>query len=381
MVHTDRPCGVSGFEILEKNVSWIVSVSDQNVKRLGELLKGGGIVAFPTETVYGLGASVFSSKALLNVFAFKGRPFSDPLIVHLHSAHQASAVALLEGLVAEVFQVLSKVFWPGPLTLILPARSDLDPLVNARSGTVAVRVPSHPLAQRLLAEADVPVAAPSANRFGHVSPTTARHVWDDLSGHEVAILDGGAASVGVESTVLRVLDSEIALMRPGPISETEIRRVLKPFGDRIRFVTLKRQVKEQADSIEISPGQLLTHYAPEVPCAVLKDGRLSFDDLENRLKTSFEIQASATSMIDFGGSFLNHQNVFCHYLDLSPSSQATEALFNAFSFLRECERKPGCKLILLPNLGTHALSEQIQDAEKLKALEDRFLRASSGKIL
>ena len=170
-------------------------------------LLSGGLVAFPTETVYGLGANALNEKAVLNIFTVKGRPLTDPLIVHCASAEDAAALVLLDdkdggsiesreewGLERRAFHALSEAFWPGGLTIVALAKPHLPLCLSAGTGRVGVRVPSHPLARRLIREAGCPVAAPSANRFGHVSPTTATHVLEDLGHADIAVLDGDAPS-------------------------------------------------------------------------------------------------------------------------------------------------------------------------------------------
>ncbi|MGB7539565.1 MAG: L-threonylcarbamoyladenylate synthase [Anaerolineales bacterium] len=213
-----------------------------------ECLVRGGLVAFPTETVYGLGANAFDSSAVRRIFEVKGRPPTDPLIVHLAFLADAPTVAVD---IPSVVETLGRRFWPGPLTLLLPRRDSLPPEVSAGLDTVAVRVPSHPVARALLQAAGLPIAAPSANLFGHTSPTQARHVIDDLGGRVDLILDAGPTDWGVESTILDPLQSPPVLLRPGGISIAELESVLGPI-----------RVALPEERISAAPGRQPRHYAP-----------------------------------------------------------------------------------------------------------------------
>jgi L-threonylcarbamoyladenylate synthase len=219
------------------------------IQRAAECLIRGGLVAFPTETVYGLGANAFDAAAVRRIFTAKSRPSEDPLIVHLASLEDVRSVAAEVPAAAEA---LGRRFWPGPLTLLLPRHPSLPPEVSAGLETVAVRVPSHPAARALLQAAGVPIAAPSANRFGHASPTLARHVLDDLGGRIDMILDAGPTDWGVESTILDPLSSPPVLLRPGGVSRNELESVLGPL-----------RIASSGERINASPGRQPRHYAPD----------------------------------------------------------------------------------------------------------------------
>ncbi len=229
----------------------ILSPTPDGIAHAVAVLRSGGLVAFPTETVYGLGGNAFSDVAVARIFEAKGRPRFNPLIVHVRDLTAARQFALFD----DQALAIAAAFWPGPLTLVLPLRADagLSPLVTAGLDTVAIRVPAHPLAQRLLQEFGWPLAAPSANPSGRVSPTRADHVLDGLSGRIPAILDGGPCAVGVESTILGMVGTPV-LLRPGGIPveaiEAALGMVLATGGD------------AQKPS---APGQLASHYAPNVP--------------------------------------------------------------------------------------------------------------------
>ncbi|WP_188968554.1 L-threonylcarbamoyladenylate synthase [Neoroseomonas lacus] len=229
----------------------------EEVERAAALLRAGELVAFPTETVYGLGADARNARAVAAVFEAKGRPHFNPLICHFPDAEAAFAEVLPD----DRARALAKAFWPGPLTLVLPRRPDcrIDLLAGAGLDTLAVRVPGHPLALALLRAAAVPVAGPSANRSGQVSPTTAGHVLDGLGGRIAAVLDGGACAVGVESTVLDLAAGGAALLRHGGVPVEAIEAVIGPVARPIPLAAA-----EASRSLR-SPGMMLSHYAPALP--------------------------------------------------------------------------------------------------------------------
>ncbi len=224
------------------------------IAEAAEILRAGGTVAFPTETVYGLGANALSAQAVEKIFAAKERPGWDPLIVHIGERAMLSTVA------AEVSQDahrLMEAFWPGPLTLLLPRHARVPEIVTAGLDRAGVRMPAHPVAHALLAQAGVPVAAPSANRFGHISPTNAWHVAEDLDGRIDAILDGGDTTHGVESTVVEVRREGCVIYRPGVITQEQIRAVCR--GEVMFRTELEQSEQEKAAP---APGMGLRHYAP-----------------------------------------------------------------------------------------------------------------------
>ena len=238
--------------------------------RAAAILRVGGLVALPTETVYGLGANALDRAAVERIFKAKRRPAWDPIIVHI------SDEAMLEGLVSQVPQAarrLMEAFWPGPLTLLLPRRPAVPDVVTAGRALVGVRMPSHPVALELIRRAGVPVAAPSANRFGHISPTTAAHVLDDLDGRIDAVLDAGPATGGVESTVLDPSLTPMTIYRPGAVTAEQIREIAGPAEVYQGGETRKREALP-------SPGLGMRHYAPRARL-VLVEGPV--DELGARL--------------------------------------------------------------------------------------------------
>jgi L-threonylcarbamoyladenylate synthase len=218
------------------------------------LLTRGGLVAFPTETVYGLGANALNADAVRGVFTAKGRPSTDPLIVHVADVHELARVARV---ISPMVLTLARAFWPGPLTVIVPRHPDVPHEVTAGLDTVAVRVPAHPVARALLTAASVPVAAPSANRFSRPSPTTAEHVREELEGRIPLILDAGPTQVGVESTIVDCTVTPPVVRRAGGVTLEQLRAVVPDID--------VREAHGDTDQAQVAPGQLLRHYAPTAP--------------------------------------------------------------------------------------------------------------------
>ncbi len=290
----------------------------------GAILRGGGLVAFPTETVYGLGADATNGRAVAAVFAAKGRPRFNPLIVHV--TERAAAEALAEFSPAAL--ALAEAFWPGALTLVLPRRSDcpLSLLVSAGLDTVALRVPSHPLARRLIAEAGRPIAAPSANASGRVSATTAAHVAGELGDRVDMIVDGGAAPLGIESTVIGFAHGRPVLLRPGAITRDAIEAVAGPLGLPSR-------------SGITSPGQLASHYAPRA-----------------RLRLNARHVEPGEALLAFGSGALAGAR---STLNLSATGDLGEAASNLFAMLRALDATASAIAVMpIPHRG---LGEAIND--------------------
>jgi L-threonylcarbamoyladenylate synthase len=238
------------------------AASDDALDRAAAVLRAGGLVAFPTETVYGLGASALDEAAVRRIFAAKGRPAANPLIVHLAGAEEARRVV---GDWPELAARLAERFWPGPLTLVLPRGPAVPAVVAAGGPTVAVRVPAHPVARELIRRAGVPIAAPSANRSTRLSPTRAGHVLRDLGGAIDLILDGGPTAGGIESTVLDLTGRPPRLLRPGLVTRAAIEAVIGPIA------VIGGPVSDAAPLP--SPGLMARHYAPRTPLeAVEGDG-------------------------------------------------------------------------------------------------------------
>ncbi|HVV98721.1 MAG TPA: L-threonylcarbamoyladenylate synthase [Planctomycetaceae bacterium] len=234
----------------------------RDVARAAEILRQGGLVAFPTETVYGLGAHALNPTAVARVFEAKGRPWFDPLIVHIADRSQ---VATLATDFPPVAIKLADRFWPGPLSLVVPKTPQVPDLVTSGLPDVAVRCPDHPIARELLRESGLPLAGPSANLFGRISPTTAEHVAEQLGDRVDYILDGGPCRVGVESTVLHITPEGVRLLRPGGVPLEDIERLIGP--------VLRPQTSETEAQPQAGPGMLLQHYAPRTPLVI--DGNVA----------------------------------------------------------------------------------------------------------
>jgi len=238
------------------------------IERAGLILRRGGLVAFPTETVYGLGASALDEGAVAGIFAAKGRPRDNPLIVHVADREMVERLAAA---VPETARRLIDAFWPGPLTLVLPARAHLPVQVTAGLRSVGLRMPAHPVALALIRAAQVPVAAPSANLSGRPSPTTAEHVWRDLRGRIDVLLDGGPAGVGVESTVLDLTGEVPVVLRPGGVTPDELAAV----AGEVKLdpgVLAAGAETEAGGRPPRSPGMKYRHYAPRAPLILVEGG-------------------------------------------------------------------------------------------------------------
>ncbi len=230
------------------------------ILRAAELIRAGELVAFPTETVYGLGANALDPEAVEKIYAAKGRPATSPLIVHVSSIEMARTLVLEWPDRAEK---LARKFWPGPLTLVLPKQPHVPDRLTAGLPTVGIRMPAHPIALDLIRAAGVPIAAPSANPFTQLSPTTAQHVRAALGDRVALVLDGGPSKVGIESTVLSLADADPVLLRPGMISKAEIEAEIGPVNT----------LASDAEGAHASPGLHARHYSPKTPLLLLEPGQ------------------------------------------------------------------------------------------------------------
>jgi L-threonylcarbamoyladenylate synthase len=341
----------------------VLVLDDSGVEQAAAIIKSGGLAAFPTETVYGLGADAFNSAALARVFEAKGRPRFDPLIIHIAGPAGLDRPARLSELGADRRALLEKLagaFWPGPLTLVLPKRPELPGLATAGLSTVAVRVPSHPLAQKLI-RLSGPLAAPSANPFGRLSPTRAEHVVRGLGGVIDCVIDGGPCSVGIESAVLDLCSPEITLLRPGGISREELEAITGP----LRAEAASGQVS--------SPGMLKSHYAPRAPVVLHPPEEMAlcpFTDGEAMLFFSGKTRAA---WLENGRMFraeATHPAEAAHpagVLTLSETGAVLEAAANLFDFLH--------RLDTLRPVRIHA--ETLPPSGLGAAINDRLSRAAA----
>ncbi|MBC1550769.1 threonylcarbamoyl-AMP synthase [Listeria sp. FSL L7-1434] len=310
-----------------------------------ELLQNGECVAFPTETVYGLGADATNQAAIQKIYAAKGRPSDNPLIVHIARREQMDQ--FVASYPPKAIQLMEE-FWPGPLTVILPLKKDsLAANVSAGLSTVGVRMPEHPVSLELIKTANIPVAAPSANRSGKPSPTTANHVIEDLDGKIAGIIDGGPTGVGLESTVIDCSLEVPIILRPGGITKEQIERVIGPVDSSSNSTTETEKPK--------APGMKYTHYAPKAPVYLIegstefwqseinkaeaahkKIGILATKELANKLTTNAVIQTTgsisaldevATSLYN-GLRAFDHEDVELIFAEVYPETELGAAIMN-----------------------------------------------------
>lgn len=316
---------------MENVTTEILDAKDAGITRAAEILRDGGLVAFPTETVYGLGADARNGRAVARIFEAKGRPAFNPLIVHVATLEMAEQIAVFN----EAAQRLASAFWPGPLTLVLPLRPNagLSPLVTAGLSTIGIRLPAHPAAQKLLTAFNGPIAAPSANPSGKISPTTAAHVAAGLSGRINAILDAGACDVGLESTIIG-FDPVPCLLRSGGLPQEVIETCLgTPLASHTTTET------------PTAPGQLTSHYAPTAP-----------------LRLNAKTKRAGELKLGFGPD----DNAD---LNLSPSGDLIEAAANLFHHLHELDAQNATAIAVapIPNTGLGI------------AINDRLTRAAAPR--
>ncbi len=337
------------------------------IERAAALLRDGALVAFPTETVYGLGANALDDQAVASIYATKGRPSTNPLIAHI--SHLAMLRPLTGCDLADLpnaVQQLVRAYWPGPLTLVLPRAGNVPDILTAGAPTIAVRFPRHPIAQALIAALGSPVAAPSANRSGHVSPTTARHVWDDLEGRIPLILDGGACVVGIESTILDMTVDPPRLLRPGGLPVEQIEHVLgMPIAVRERHAMPATQAAP-------APGMSITHYAPRVPLLVFEGhdmaqvGRRVIAEIRERSEAGQRVGALITRDLLAEATAAGAVAT----VDLGASADLEAAARHLFAGLRQLEDQEVDAIVTGSFVG----------AGLALALRDRLWRAAGGAI-
>lgn len=323
-------------------------------------IRAGKLVAFPTETVYGLGANALDAAAVNRIFAAKGRPAFDPIIVHLADAAQLPTVAVE---IPPLARDLAAAFWPGALTLVLKKHARIPAAISAGLETVGLRVPAHPVALALLRAADLPIGAPSANLFSRPSPTTAAHVLADLEGRVELILDGGETTIGMESTILNLTGDQPVVLRPGGVPLEALRQFIPE-------ITFTPQYAA-ADVPAAAPGTLLKHYSPRA------EVRLYSGDDEAVVR---RLKSDAAGLLSQGKAvgillpstelrpFLESESP---YTVLSLGKSLDEIAGNLFARLRDMDR-----------MGVHVILTRLIDGEGLAlAIRDRLIRAAEGRII
>ena len=321
----------------------ILPANEAAVAAAARCLAEGGLVAFPTETVYGLGTDAANARAIARLYEAKGRPLFNPLIAHVGDIGAGMRIARFDA----TAQKLAEAFWPGPLTLVLPKTSDcaVADLATAGLDTIAIRVPAHPVARAILRAFAGPVVAPSANLSGHVSPTSAAHVQSDLAGRIDLIVDGGAVPVGVESTIVGCFDAPM-LLRPGGLPRGEIERVLG------RSLLPPAEHADEGTGQPLAPGMLASHYAPHARV------RLNAGDVE-----------AGEALLAFGPARVPGAEAASAVMNLSPRGDLAEAAANLFGYLRALDTQ-GARAIAVMPVPHHGLGE---------AINDRLRRAAMGR--
>lgn len=315
----------------------IYTPSSDHITMAATHLQKGEVVAFPTETVYGLGADATNEKAIEKIYQAKGRPSFNPLIIHIWRQEQVALYAT----VSAQAESLMRHFWPGPLTLILPQKADSPITSNATAGlnSIAIRCPKHPVAQDLLRTVNLPIAAPSANLSGSISPTTAEHVSSSLGDRIDVILSGGKSEIGLESTILDLSCDVPQILRPGAILKEEIEEIIGPLSD----------LMSAEDQTITAPGMLKSHYAPSLP-----------------VKLNVDFPAEGDAFLAFGPTLIDNQD---NVLNLSPTGDLNEAAKNLFAMLRALDQSHFKAIAVMP----------IPEIGLGIAINDRLKRAAADR--
>lgn len=376
-----------------KVLSRVLPPTDENIKICADFIKKGGIVGMPTETVYGLAANSFDINACFKIFEYKGRPLTDPLIVHVCSLEMVKKITIIDKEIEPLLKLLTKHFWPGPLTIVLKANLNLlSKKILAGHDTVGIRFPNNDIAKKLIEYSDVPIAAPSANKFCHISPVNPYHVFEDFKEFPVKILNGGVSQFRMESTVIQIQKNEkkIFVFRLGAASPDDIKKVLdtdENFKD-YKIECLAKKIKISTEELkkihenknidnsvtinQEAPGQFLKHYSPK-----LETFLYSGDDIDDYI---VELNVSDKMIfIDYkeimfkkfnGVKGVNKNN----FLELSKFGDGNVAMKNFYNFLHEAENVPNMKYIIIIDL------EKYMDEHSHKlTLLDRMWKASSFK--
>ena len=344
----------------------LLPATDKSLALAAQLLADGQLVAFPTETVYGLGAHALDAQAVRGIFAAKGRPADNPLIVHIHDRRQLDGICE----VTEPAERLMDAFWPGPLTIILPRKADVPDVVTAGLDTVAVRMPAHPVAAALLKACNLPIAAPSANRSGKPSPTAARHVFEDMDGRIPLIIDGGESDVGLESTVISMVGERPCILRPGGITKAMLEAVL---GEVDLAGSILRPLEKGEKAL--SPGMMYKHYSPDGQVTLIEGEESAVVDALRRLYAHAAGEGHRACVM----CFTEHVGALadCHPHDIGSKDDPTEVARRLFATLRTLDEEKmdvifsevvppeGVGLAVMNRLGRAAGFRTVQAAEIL----------------
>jgi L-threonylcarbamoyladenylate synthase len=385
-----------------------ISSSEESMVQAGARLRSGYLVSFPTETVYGLGCHAIDPVAVQRVFDAKERPLSDPLIVHVNEAPDALKLwkasssttthdTTSNDMEEKALRALTETFWPGPLTIVAKADDMVPSIIMANTGFVACRSPSHPVARALIEASGIPLAAPSANKFGHVSPTRASHVMDDLYMEDVWIVDpylekeriddfsatqdNVVCDVGVESTVAKIemksdAKGQITILRHGAISAEELMKCIRDANLEAVFDVVEKMQATGDDVNHVAPGQTIRHYSPNVLSYMIASSR--YQNIENEWSAREKEIVKTAVVIDFGGRLASLKDSALAYRDLSVDGNPSVAAAHVFDTLRWSELVQGAQRVYFPEINVGGKNE----AEALAlAVKDRLTRAASGVVI
>ena len=384
------------YQELIKNpniLSRLYDPTEENILKCAEYIKNGGIVGMPTETVYGLAANAFNVEACYKIFEYKGRPLTDPLIVHVSSIEMAKKIIIINQEIEELFNLLIKNFWPGPLTIVLKANLHLlSTKILAGNDTVGIRFPVNKIANKLIEYSGVPIAAPSANKFSHISPVNPFHVFEDFKEFPVKILNGGTSKFCMESTVMKICyeEQKLLIFRLGAISPDDLKKVLDTddkfknykiecLAKKIKISNeeLKKIKEEKAQDNNLTvnqdaPGQFLKHYSPK-----LETYLYSGDDIKEYLE---EIKLNDKIVfIDYKeimkSKFIGKKGIKeNNFLELSKEGDATKVMQNFYNYLHLAEKMEGMQYIIIIDL-----EKYMNDNSHKLTLLDRMWKAASFK--
>ena len=384
------------YQELIKNpniLSRLYDPTEENIHKCAEYIKNGGIVGMPTETVYGLAANAFNVEACYKIFEYKGRPLTDPLIVHVSSIEMAKKIIIINQEIEELFNLLIKNFWPGPLTIVLKANLHLlSTKILAGNNTVGIRFPVNKIANKLIEYSGVPIAAPSANKFSHISPVNPFHVFEDFKEFPVKILNGGTSKFCMESTVMKICyeEQKLLIFRLGAVSPDDLKKVLDTddkfknykiecLAKKIKISNeeLKKIKEEKAQDNNLTvnqdaPGQFLKHYSPK-----LETYLYSGDDIKEYLE---EIKLNNKIVfIDYKeimkSKFIGKKGIKeNNFLELSKEGDATKVMQNFYNYLHLAEKMEGMQYIIIIDL-----EKYMNDNSHKLTLLDRMWKAASFK--
>lgn len=345
--------------------------SESSLKLCAKRINEGKLVAFPTETVYGLGANALDGDAVVSIYDAKKRPRTDPLIVHVPSVSDIEPLVIMTERQRTIVQHLASRFWPGPLTMILKASELIPDEITASTGFVGVRVPNHIAAIEFLKACGLPIAAPSANLFNHVSPTLASHVYEDFKDQDLIVLDDGNSTLGIESTVVKIEEDKLSFLRLGSLPKKEIEDFIAEI-DGIKDLKTEyvQKRKEETETCE-APGQFIKHYSPYIKTFIIKN------DVDSPAIDALSLSKSV--IIDFNSAYQHLDGKVLQRLSLSDSGDLKEAMYRLYHTLRVAESVEGAELILIANLLECGLGAERADYKYFDAVHDKIFRSASGE--